>query len=329
MLSAVVQKTTGMTALDYLRPRLFEPLGFKDPTWVASPQGVSVGAFGLFARTEEIARFGQLYLQKGKWNGRELIPSSWVDEATSLRTGNGSNPGSDWDQGYGYQFWRCRHGAYRGDGAFGQYCIVLSDQDAVVAITSGVPDMQAVLNLVWDLLLPAMKAGPLPEDAPGRRQLEERIAGLSVRLPPGQLTAPLAAQVSGRQYEFPENDRGIKAVAFDFSPGSAALVVRTAQGETRTALGLGAWVKGRDGFANGLERSLSVPAHPLVAASGAWTAGDTFTVKLVLCETPFHSHLSFRFDGDRLVFDARHNVAFGPTNLPQIVGQSVPAGGQR
>src|SRR5262250_809160 len=72
MLSAIVQKVTGMTVLDYLRPRLFEPLGFKNPTWVTSPQGISAGAYGLMARTEEIARFGQLYLQKGVWKGQQL-----------------------------------------------------------------------------------------------------------------------------------------------------------------------------------------------------------------------------------------------------------------
>src|SRR5262249_20836020 len=82
MLSAIVQKTTGMTVLDYLRPRLFEPLGFENPTWVASPQGVSAGAYGLMVRTEEIARFGQLYLQKGMWKGRQLIPAAWVEQAT-------------------------------------------------------------------------------------------------------------------------------------------------------------------------------------------------------------------------------------------------------
>src|SRR4051812_11432229 len=109
MLSAIVQKTTGQTVLDYLRPRLFEPLGFESPTWIASPQGISAGAFGLFARTEEIAKFGQLYLQKGQWNGRQLVPAAWVEEATARQTSNGSSPTSDWDQGYGYQFWRCRH----------------------------------------------------------------------------------------------------------------------------------------------------------------------------------------------------------------------------
>ncbi|OYV82345.1 MAG: serine hydrolase, partial [Planctomycetia bacterium 21-64-5] len=144
MLSAIVQKATGMTLLDYLRPRLFEPLGIEHPTWEASPQGISAGGYGLSIRTEDIARFGQLLLQKGQWQGKQLVPAAWVEAATARQTSNGSNPASDWDQGYGYQFWRSRHGAYRGDGAFGQYCIVLPEQDAVIAITSGVKDMQSV-----------------------------------------------------------------------------------------------------------------------------------------------------------------------------------------
>ena len=86
MLSAIVQKVTGMTVLDYLRPSLFEPLGFENPNWVASPQGSTAGAYGLLARTEEIARFGQLYLQKGMWKGRQLIPAAWIKEATALQT---------------------------------------------------------------------------------------------------------------------------------------------------------------------------------------------------------------------------------------------------
>jgi len=134
MLSAIVQKVTGMTVLEYLRPRLFQPLGFKDPTWVSSPQGITAGAYGLSVRTEEIARFGELYLHKGMWNGKQLIPETWVTQATSMQTSTGSAPFSDWDQGYGYQFWRSRHNSFRGDGAFGQFCMVIPELDAVVAV---------------------------------------------------------------------------------------------------------------------------------------------------------------------------------------------------
>jgi hypothetical protein len=322
MLSAIVQEVTGMTVLDYLRPRLFEPLGFKNPIWVASPQGITAGAYGLLARTEEIARFGQLYLQKGMWKGRRLVPAAWVAEATARQTSNGSNPGSDWEQGYGYQFWRCRHNCYRGDGAFGQYCVVIPKLDAVVVITSGVRDMQAPLNLVWEKLLPAMKADVLLEDAASRGQLAAKLDGLTVRLPSGKPNASLAAKVSGKWYQFPENDRGIQAVAINFKSGPPELVVRTAKGETRTTIGIGSWQKSRGGFADGLDRALSVPAHPVVAASGAWTKDDVFNVKIVLTETPFYSTLAFRFDGDRLLLDGQHNVAFGPTKRPQLLGQA-------
>ncbi|MEW6126853.1 MAG: serine hydrolase [Acidobacteriota bacterium] len=323
MLSAIVQKVTGMTVRDYLMPRLFEPLGIENPQWVADPQGIIVGAYGLRIRTEDIASFGQLYLQKGKWNGRQLIPAAWVEEATARQTANGSSPKSDWDQGYGYQFWRSRHNTYRGDGAFGQYCFVIPELDAVIAITSGVRDMQQVMNLVWDKLLPAMKAERLPENVTAHRQLQTRLAGLSMRLAVGQPTAPIAAKVSGRWYEFGENERGIQALALDFSSASPTLQVRTRAGETRLPIGIGSWAKSRGSFANGLERVLSVPENPLIAASGGWTGDNLFTVKLALYETPFYSTMKFRFDGEQLVIDGEHNVAFGTTKVPQLVGQSA------
>lgn len=322
MLSAIVQKVTGQTVLDYLRPRLLDPLGFKDPHWVTSPEGISAGAYGFFARTEEIASFGQFYLQKGKWRGRQLVPASWVEQATALQTSNGSSPKSDWDQGYGFQFWRSRHNTYRGDGAFGQYCIVMPELDAVLAITSGVRSMQAVMDLVWEKLLPAMKPRALPEDTAARRKLETKLAALRVNLPPGDSTSPLAAKVSGQWYEFPENERGIKAVALDLSSSSPALVVRTSSSETRTPLGIGSWAKSQGSFSNGMDRFLSVPERLQIAASGVWATADTFTIKLVAHETPFYSTLTMRFEGERLVVDSEYNVAFGPTKLPQLVGQA-------
>jgi len=178
MCSAIVQKVTGKTVLDYLKPSLFEPLGIRDPRWDANPQGISIGGYGLFVRTEDIAKFGQLYLQKGKWDGKQLLSSKWVEQATSKQVSNGSDPSRDWDQGYGFQFWRCRHGAYRGDGKDGQFCLVLPEQDAVVAITANTGNMQAQLNIVWDKLLPAFSDKPLKEDADAQAQLKDVIGKL-------------------------------------------------------------------------------------------------------------------------------------------------------
>ncbi len=203
MCSAIVQKVTGQAVLDYLKPRLFEPLGIDDPTWMTSPQGINTGGWGLKIRTEDVAKLGQLYLQKGQWNGKQLIPAKWVDQATARQMSNGSDPTRDWDQGYGFQFWRCRHNAFRGDGAFGQFCLVMPEQDAVLAITADCRDMQAELNVVWDNLLPAFSPAPTPlaENAAEQSKLKDASAKLEVKAGhkenviklPGSPAAPVPA----------------------------------------------------------------------------------------------------------------------------------------
>jgi CubicO group peptidase (beta-lactamase class C family) len=181
-LSAIVTKVTGQTVLDYLKPRLFEPLGIDNPKWDASTEGYSDGGWGLKIRTEDIAKFGQLYLQKGKWNGKQLIPEKWVQAATSKQVENDKAPsahgGPDWQQGYGYQFWQCTHHAYRGDGRDGQLCIVMPEQDAVVAVTALTGNMQNEVNQVWEKVLPALHADALPADAAGDEKLKQAEANL-------------------------------------------------------------------------------------------------------------------------------------------------------
>lgn len=178
MLSAIVQKVTGQTVLDYLAPRLFEPLGIEKPVWDESPQGASIGGYGLYLKTEDIAKFGQLYLQQGQWNGKQLVPKSWIIQATSKQVSNGSNPESDWEQGYGFQFWRCRHEAYRGDGKDGQFCIVIPEHDAVIVMTANSRNLGDQLNLVWKHLLPAFQEDAIPEDQHEQERLKQKLKQL-------------------------------------------------------------------------------------------------------------------------------------------------------
>lgn len=165
MLSAIVQKVTGEKLIDYLNPRLFQPLGIQGAEWQTSPTGVNIGGWGLYIKTEDMAKMGQFMLQKGKWNGKQLLPAAWFEEATKAHikqapqwTKAGAKAeDSDWMQGYGYQLWRCRNNAYRADGYVGQFIIVLPQKDAVVVTTANISDMQAEINLIWKYLLPAMK----------------------------------------------------------------------------------------------------------------------------------------------------------------------------
>ena len=170
VLSAIVQQVTGQKVVDFLTPRLFEPLHIDKPRWDESPQGINAGGWGLYLKTEDLAKMGQLLLQQGEWNGQQLIPAEWVTEMSKKQV-ESVNPGtrmeqaaergmtvetSDWMQGYGYQMWRCRPGCFRADGAFGQYIIVIPEKSAVIAITSNTKDLQGELNLVWDNILPVL-----------------------------------------------------------------------------------------------------------------------------------------------------------------------------
>jgi CubicO group peptidase (beta-lactamase class C family) len=315
MLSAIVQKVTGQTVLDYLRPRLFEPLGIENPKWGTSPQGITLGGYGLSIRTEDIAKFGQLYLQKGQWHGRQLIPASWVEAATARQTSNGSNPQSDWDQGYGYQFWRARHGAYRGDGAFGQFCVVIPKEDTVIAITSGTGNMQAVLNLVWDKLLPGMKPTPLLDDEGNYRKLQAMMKGLKLPTPTAAASAHVPEGVSGKTYTFPANGQKLETMSLEFgTEGSpVTLVCQFNGGEKKEIIcGNGEWKKGRLAIGTLQEQ----PA----AASGAWTGDGLYTAKICLYETPFVFTFRLHFDEKKLKLDWSQNAGFRMPKIGQLVG---------
>ncbi|MEN9933555.1 MAG: hypothetical protein RLZZ387_134 [Chloroflexota bacterium] len=315
MLAAIIERLTGQSLLAYLEPRLLAPLGIVGATWERCPRGVCIGGWGLSIRTEDIACFGQMYLQQGVWQGRQLVPAAWVAEATAKQVSNGSSPESDWAQGYGYQFWRCRHEAYRGDGAFGQFCVVMPEQDAVLAITSGVEDMQAVLNLVWAHLLPAMADGPLPEDPAAEAELRQTLGGLAMPLAEGAASSPTAARVSGRVYRFDANEAGVEALSVVFDEGGAALTVRDARGEHHLAIGAG----GRRLGVTTLDKRGALK----VAASGAWGNADTYVAELCYYETPFCPTLTLHFAGDEVAAVYRQNVSFTLDAPETLVGRSV------
>jgi hypothetical protein len=316
---------TGQKLLDYLKPRLFEPLGIEGPTWETCPRGINVGGWGLSVPTEGLAKFGQLYLQQGAWNGRQILPARWVDEATTFKIQqpppakpSRPNEKNDWLQGYGYQFWRCTHQAYRGDGAFGQFAIVLPDQDAVIAITSETKDMQGQLDLVWEHLLPAMKEGALPADRASQARLQQALASLALPMPKGQSTSPVVGRVSGKTFKLDENALGLESAAFVFGEDACTFTVRGAQREYPVACGLARWQRGETALPGTPPRLVSGGAPPSgtkskVAASGAWQDETTFEILWRFYGTPHHDTVTCRFDGNQVTIAFMDSIAaMGP-----------------
>lgn len=271
--AAIVQRVSGQTLTEYLRPRLFEPLGMGVGGWFQEPAGRDIGFSGLHATTESIARLGQLYLDGGRWQGRQVLPREWVTEATRSHVSN-DRPGEppDWRQGYGHQFWMARHG-YRGDGAYGQFCIVLPEQDMVIAITAATENMQFVLDAVWEHVLPAIDG---PGDVSADRRLGHRLDSLALPAAaaswPSQVDAwaDLAlTPVAGS--DFPS------LTGIDIGRAGMSWIVRLHDADTTVTapLGLGAWaVTERAG------------AAPPVAVSGAWTDPATLRFDVCFLETP-------------------------------------------
>lgn len=317
VLAALVERATGCGLLDYLRPRVLDPLGFGPATWEVSPEGHATGGFGLSAAPRDVAAFGELLLRDGVWRGRRLLPEGWVELATRAHVPPGTAPGderSDWAQGYGFQVWRSRHG-FRGDGAFGQFCLVVPEQDVVVAMSSAVRDMQVPLDAVWEHLLPACGDAPLPPDDEASAELSSVLAGLQVTWPQGDATSPVAAQLDGRRVLFDPNPIGVTHATVTFGDEHDRIEVHR-EGEPIVLL------VGHDEPLVG-EVPPAYPGRPgpdPVAAHAAWTSSDEYVVTVrALEDTPVLT-VTAHVTGDLVEVRPRVNVSFGATDLPMLRG---------
>lgn len=279
-LAAIVQRVTGQPLTAYLRSRLLDPLGIGKAAWLRDRNGRELGFSGLHAATDAIARLGQLYLQDGVWEGERLLPEGWVAEATRPHIDNadGTPEGalSDWQQGYGFQFWMARHG-YRGDGAFGQFCLVLPEHDAVIATTAATEQMQEMLNLVWEHLLPAFGPRPLPDRKDEDKALSERMAALALSPAPGKAAPPEGAEDWSGAVFTPYGDVCAdqpKLTGVAVNEGADGWRLRLTEDGHDLELPVG-------------ESGWTVTEEPLPAAvSGGWADADTLSVDIVFLETP-------------------------------------------
>ncbi|MEU3339121.1 serine hydrolase domain-containing protein [Streptomyces sp. NPDC002144] len=312
-LAAIVQRVTGQPLTEYLRPRLLDPLGIGEVAWLRDRNGRELGFSGLHATTDAIARLGLLYLRDGVWEGERLLPEGWVAEATRphIDNGDGTAEGalSDWQQGYGFQFWIARHG-YRGDGAYGQFCIVLPEHDAVIATTAATERMQQVLDLVWEHLLPAFGPEPLSGREHEDAALRERLARLS--LPP----------VTGKPA--PPEHAGEWSGAV-FTPLGGVCAEQPKLGSVTVTDADGGWELRLTEDGHPLDLRLgtgwSVTGGPLpTAVSGGWSDAGTLAVDIVFLETPHRLTVTCTLS-DR-TFTARWHTA--PLHHPPLRALRAP-----
>ncbi|HKH55567.1 MAG TPA: serine hydrolase domain-containing protein, partial [Propionibacteriaceae bacterium] len=292
-LASVIQRGAGVPLTEYLRPRLFDPLGIGHVGWQTWSSGLEQGFSGLHARTEDIAKLGQLYLQRGRWGDTQLIGEEWVANATSIKIDTPGEANTDWRQGYGFQFWMARHG-YRGDGAFGQFCVILPEHDTVIATTACTMDMQAVLDAMWTYLLPGLGVST-PDANSAQERLDARLSDL--RLPTcfaeprpkhwhDWVAEPftLAAAAEGIQVpsmltsiEVPPAVDGLKVTLIE--PSNALTI----------SVGTGNWTVSTPTDSRGD----TIP----VAASGGWLDDHTLRVEVIFLETPHRMDIACSLTG--------------------------------
>ncbi len=307
LLSAILNSATGEQLLDYLEPRIFSPLGIKGVSTETSPDGIHIGGWGMSMKTEDIAKFGQLYLQKGRWNEQQLIPESWVNEATSVQVPNAHAGKLEWAEGYGYQFWRCRHNAFRGDGAFGQYCLVMPDQDAVIAITAGLQNMQQVLDLIWEEVLPNMQ--------PERISASETVNYVRPCMPKasGASSSPLTSLINRHSWTLTENPGLFSQAVFRFDKSGVTLELGSGEMTETLTAGYGDWRYGQIRLEN------DPPRH--YASSAGWVAPEELQIFICCYEQPFNIVLRCIFDQGKLTMEMKFNVTFWSEPWPIIHGE--------
>lgn len=314
MLCAIIKKVSGENVYDYLKPRLFDPLDIQGIDWEVNPQGINHGGSGLRLKTEDMAKLGQLYLQKGKWNGKQLIPSMWIEEATTFKIDQAPEATqsekdiSDWKQGYCYQFWRCRNSSFRADGASGQFIIVMPEKDAVIPITAEVHfDMQEEINMVWDYLLPAIKDEPLPENTLLSEKLKQRLSSLALPLAEKSSDAPVATAISGKVFVPETNPGKFESFSFKFSGEECKFLLKADNNDYSFTFGAGTWITDETSMPGPSLSLLGVPPWK-IAGSYSWKDDNTLELVLRYIESPHTRTFTCKFDKDSVQINIHNSL---------------------
>lgn len=246
MLAALVKKLTGENVVEYLMPRLFEPLGIEKPHYIQDEIGNNIGYTGMKMTLRDLAKVGMVFLNGGKWQEKQLIPKAWIDVATSKQTpSENCGTGVDWQQGYCYQLWRGRHNTSRLCGAFGQMCVIMPDYDAILVINSGYDNdkLWYILDSFYDTIMLNMKPHALDENPEKLDKLRDVISSLAINYRFSTMS-PLAKIISGNTYDI-DPKGSYTAVKMEFEEDKVDVTLVSEEDEYGFTAGFSAPVFGR------------------------------------------------------------------------------------
>lgn len=225
---AAVEKRSGMKLNDFLQAHLFSKLGIERPKALCLADGRHCGGTGIFLSADDVFKFGMMLLHGGVYEGQRIVSEEWLRAATSPIADNSANGTPDWVVGYGYQFWRNARGGFRGDGAFGQLCVVLPEEDTVVVQLAEAANMQQELTDIYTLL-DAVDGSAEVADAP--------IDAFHPALSGGRLNDTIS-------YQYQENPAGLRSASLSVD-ADGVLTVRfeTTYGLQILRAGSGEWVE--------------------------------------------------------------------------------------
>jgi CubicO group peptidase (beta-lactamase class C family) len=329
MLSAIVQRVTGQPIDDYLGPRLFEPLGIVDYEWQRDPDGVCSGGNGLSMRPHDLLSFGVLLLHNGIWNGRQILPTGWVQKASAAHVRREVSGVSEADSGapedsrYGYQFWISEDGIYSASGIFGQECLVFPDDGAVVVATGAMGgdtyhDLPTMIRRAFRTAFrePAHAAG----SGVDTQTLHTRI---SAARRPEPLDGTRRRIGCSDTYDFEANEQGITSLSIDVGQDSVLVTIEDDRGSHRIDHGIGDWRRQHIAVSTWRLHHSYQDERALVQAAARWSdakTGDVLILTWHFVEGPFIDRLVLHLEADSVTVGRSVNVNSGPTRLPDVKG---------
>jgi CubicO group peptidase (beta-lactamase class C family) len=329
MLSHIITKVTGISLYEFLKPRLLDPLGIVDVVWEMDNDGYNMGNGGSHMKTSDMAKMGLFLMNKGKWNGHQLLDSVWIEAATTphiyqhpewTREEN-ENAENDGSQGYGYQIWMGRHHSYRAIGGQNQLIMVIPEYDFILACHSSISDEAGFNKLIYEML-PTMSNKKLKTDT--SFDLNETIAGYEIKRP---FEGPGTSKVtmSTRRYLMDENAPGIRSVLFRFdASGNCYLTFISAGAIHNIPFGLNSWLIGMTDRSLSIARTVypnTMGVTPVrTAGICTWTAANQLSAYYLSMFNPGSAEtFKFTFEGEQLKMEiiAPSGRRLGPPGMQQ------------